>query len=196
MKVFKSQIIIFFKFIIVDRNFNEKPNLDSKKALFLFLVLISVLVNFGCGAYSFTGASVPPHLKSIAIPVVDDRSGSGEPGLREMLTDKLIQKFIDDNTLQVTEKNKADALLECTITSLSDAPSVVAAGEQVQSRRITISVQVSYKDLVKRKTIYQKSFSNYGDYASTGSIAERNSAVENAIDNISEDILLETVSGW
>ena len=28
----------------------------------------------GC-AYSFTGASVPAHLKTIAIPLVDDQSG-------------------------------------------------------------------------------------------------------------------------
>ena len=69
----------------------------------LFVGLIAI--NFtSCCAYSFTGASVPPHLKTIAIPIADDRSGSGEPGLRESLTQKLIKQFIDDNTLQVSER--------------------------------------------------------------------------------------------
>ena len=135
-------------------------------------------------------------MKTIAIPIAEDRSGSGEPGLKELLTDQLIQKFINDNTLQVTEKVNADALLECVILPLSDAPVVVTADENVEARRITINVQVTYKDLVKRKTIFDKKFSNYGDYPSGGSINQRKDAIQSAIDKITEDILLDTVSGW
>lgn len=165
-------------------------------SLCLLLFISLAMSNFGCCFYSFTGASVPPHLKTIAIPVADDRSGSGEPGLRELLTDQLTQKFIDDNTLQVTERTNADAILECTITSLPDVPAVVAAGENVETRRVTLTVNVTYRDLVQRKTIYTKSFSNYGDYPSGGSIADRRSAIEIAVNRVTEDILLDTVSGW
>jgi hypothetical protein len=163
-------------------------------SLLLFITLS--LTNLGCCIYSFTGAAVPSHLKTIAIPIAEDRSGSGEPGLRELLTDQLIRKFIDDNTLQVSERTNADAILECTLTSLSDAPAVVTAGETVTARRITISVRVVYRDLVQRKVIFDKNFSNYGDYESGGGIIERSSAIETAVDRITEDILLDTVSGW
>jgi len=167
------------------------------KIIFLFLFIGFSLANFaGCFSYSFTGASVPEHLESIAIPISEDRSGSGEPGLRETLTKTLIQKFIDDNTLQVTEKNKSDAILNCSIISLTDAPTIITAGEDVQTRRITISVQAVYKDLVKRKTIFDNNFSNYGDYPSGGNINERTDAIQTAVDRISEDILLSVVSGW
>lgn len=167
-------------------------------AALLFLLFMSfTLINFtGCCAYSFTGASVPAHIKTIAIPAADDRSGSGEPGLGEMLTNKLTQDFVEDNTLQISNKTNANAVLECTITSLSDAPAVVAAGENVTSRRITINVQVVYKDLVKRKTVFDKSFSNYGDYPADGGLTERRNAIEAAVKKIAEDILLDTVSGW
>jgi len=175
--------------------------LRSEKYILLLtislLFITSVILNFtGCCLYSFTGAAVPEHLQTIALPISDDRSGAGEPGLRELLTERLTQKFIDDNTLQVTERTAADAILECTITSLSDAPAIVTAGENVTSRRVTISVQAAYKDLVKRKTIYEKNFSNYGDYSSAGDINARRTAIEEAVDNITEDILLDTVSGW
>jgi hypothetical protein len=161
------------------------------------LFIISGLINFvGCCVYSFSGASVPAHIKSIAIPQTLDRSGSGEPGLGELFTSKLTQKFVDDNTLQVTNKSNADATLTCIISSLNDAPSVISAGESVTSRRITLTVQVTYKDMVKRKTVYDKSFSGYADYASSGSISQRRSAIESAIDNITDNILLDTVSGW
>mgnify|MGYP003597813926 CR=1 FL=1 len=161
----------------------------------LFVGLIAI--NFtSCCAYSFTGASVPPHLKTIAIPIADDRSGSGEPGLRESLNQKLIQQFIDDNTLQVSERTSANAVLECSIVSLNDAPAIVSAGEDITSRRITIGVRVIYRDLVKRLTVYEKTFSNYSDYPSNDPITGRQSAIDAAIELISEDILLDTVSGW
>jgi len=173
------------------------------KTLCFYLTILlfgsGILVNFnGCFGcpYSFTGASVPPHLKTIAIPFADDRSGFGEPGLREMLTDKLTQKFIEDNNLSISERINADALLECVITGINDAPAVVTSGESVASRRISINVQVTYKDLIKRITIYEKQFSNYGDYSSSGGITERTKGIEAALEKISEDILLDTVSGW
>jgi len=164
---------------------------------FVLLFSIGILSNLtGCSGcpYSFSGASVPPHLKSVAIPFAEDRSGSGEPRLRELLTEKLTQKFIDDNNLQIAEKSSADAVLECVVVSLSDVPAIVSAGENVASRRITITVQVTFKDLVQRRTVFEKQFSNYGDYS--GGISDRNLGIEEAINKISDDILLDTVSGW
>lgn len=180
--------------------FEQKTILHSVNRtlnIIIFLFIFLSVVNFtGCCVYSFTGASVPQHLKTIAIPTAEDRSGSGEPGLKELLTQQLTQKFINDNTLQVTEKVNADAQLDCIILPLSDAPAVVSAGENVQVRRITINVQVTYKDLVKRKTIFDKKFTNFGDYPSGGTISQRKDAIQTAIDLITEDILLDTVSGW
>jgi len=163
----------------------------------ILLFVFPILLNLSGCSYSFTGASVPEHLKTIAIPVGIDRSASGEPSLGDNFTNELIQKFIDDNTLQVTEKVKADALLECTITTLSDSPAVVSGGENVTSRRINITVKAVYKDLVKRKTIFEKNFSNYGDYTNEGDIITvRNEAIATAIDKITEDILIGVVSNW
>ena len=149
------------------------------------------------GCYSFTGASVPPHLNTIAITLFQDRSGSGEPDMPEAFTNELIQKFVDDNTLTVREKAFADAIVEGTITSLVDAPAIVAGGEDVTSRRVTLNVRVIYKDLVKKKVVFDKSFSNFGDYANSGNIVvQRRSAIETAIDKITEDILLAVVANW
>lgn len=164
--------------------------------LLLLFVVITVLNFGGCCGYSFTGASVPPHLKSIAIPVAEDRSGSGEPGLRESFTEKLTRFFIDDNSFEVADRTNADAIVECSIVSLTSAPAVITGGETVSSLRISISVKAVYRDLVERKTVFDKNFSNYGDYSASGSFEDRRAAIETALDRIAEDILLETVSGW
>ena len=193
----KDTLFLFKKNIQFLKNILKERISHPSLALLFLLFISSIIINFvSCGVYSFTGASVPKHIKTITIPVAQDRSNSGEPGLGEQLTNMLIQKFIDDNTLQIVNKNNANSVLECTITSLTDAPAVVSAGENVTSRRVTIVVQAVYRDLVQRKTIFDKSFSNYGDYAASGSISERKNAIQTALDKITQDILLDTVSGW
>lgn len=158
-----------------------------------------ILLFTGC-PYSFTGASVPSHLKTIAIPLVDDQSGFGEAGLRERFTTELTNLFISDNSLEVAERTTADAILEAVITSIADAPSVVGQvggqSDQVSKRRVTITVEAVFTDMKLRKKVWDKTFSNWGDYDSGGGISQQQAGLQESIKKISEDILLETVSGW
>jgi hypothetical protein len=149
----------------------------------------------GC-AYSFTGASVPPHLTTIAIPLVDDQSGFGEAGLREDFTRELTDLFISDNSIRVADRSTADAVLSGSIISVTDAPSMVQQGEQVSQRRITMSVRFTFQDMKLRRKVWEKSFSNWGDYQSGSDISQRQSGLKEATRKLSEDVLLETVSGW
>ena len=168
---------------------------DSRIVLILLFSTLA-LINFGCGAYSFTGSSVPSHLKTIYIPVAQDKSIAAIPSLREILTDDLIQRFINDNSLQVANATSADATLDCIITSVTDVPAIVSAGEQINARKLTINVKVVYKDLVLKKTIFDQNFSSFGEYVPGQQVNEREEAIAVAIGNISEDILLAVVSGW
>lgn len=174
--------------------------MTSANVLKIYLTIFIVSIIATACSYSFTGASIPPHLESVAIPLFDDRSGSGEPNLREDFTNELITKFIDDNSLQIRERVNSDAILEGTILSLNDAPSSVGAEQGIESvttRRVTLTVRVTYKDFVKKETIFEQSFSNYADYENVGDItALRTEAIQEAIDKITEDILLAVVSNW
>ena len=175
------------------KGFTAVTNVITYLGIFYFFSIFVGCV--GC-PYSFSGASVPPHISTVAIPFTEDKSGAGESGLREAFSNKLTQKFIDDNNLKIADKNSANALLETAITSVTDAPAVVTSGETVTTRRVTLVVQVSYKDLVKKKTFYEKQFNNYGDYSVADGKTGRDAAITDAIDKITDDILLETVSGW
>ena len=165
-------------------------------AMILIFFVSLALINFGCGAYSFTGSSVPSHLKTIYIPVAQDRSVAAIPGLRELLTDDLIQRFIQDNSLQVSNATSADATLDCMITSVTDIPAIVSAGEQINARKLTINVKVVYKDLVVKKTIFDQNFSSFGEYVPGQQVNEREEAIAVAVGHISEDILPAVLSGW
>ncbi len=163
----------------------------------VFLSSLSLISIWGC-SYSFTGSSVPNHLKSIYIPFCVDRSGSGEPNMADDFTTSLIDQFIGDNSLSIADnRQSADAILECTINSVPDAPTVIESGENVSKRRVTINARVIYKDFVMKKTVFDKSFSNYSDYLNSGDVrSNKLDAIQNAIELITEDILLAVVSDW
>lgn len=160
---------------------------------FIIAAAASVLL---MSCYSFKGGSVPTHLKTIAIPTFNDQSGFGEPGLRETFTNIIIERFMQDNSLELADQNISDSILECTITAVNDEPFVIAAGEAVTKRKITVTVKAVFKDLKFKKTIYDKQLSNWGEYETSGGPEQRKEAFTTAINKLAEDILLETVSGW
>ncbi len=167
-----------------------------RTALTTALLLAALAGLAGC-FYSFTGSSVPPHLKTIAIPLVDDQSASGIPGLREELTNKLIDRFRGDNSLEVTDdRTHSDAILEGIVVSVADQAQVVAQGETVTRRRVTVAVKATFQDMKLRKKIWSKQFSEWGDYESSGGPPQRQTAIDAAVDKLAEDILLDAVSGW
>ncbi len=168
--------------------------LISSKNIISILIL-SLL--WSC-SYSFTGSSVPPHLKTISIPTVKDRSGSGEAYLSNDFTENLVQQFVDDNSLQVTNSTNSDAILLVTVVSLGDRAEVISGvGEKATERKVTITVKAVYKDLIMKKTIFDKRLSNYATYdASQGAAENRQAAILEAIENVNLDLLLAVVSDW
>ena len=176
---------------------NEKVTMEKRTHPFLFLLLVfhcSFLIA-GC-TYSFKGGSVPPHLKTIAIPIVEDQSAYGDPALRDSFTKQLVDRFTNDNTLQLTDRNTADCMLEGVVTNVKDEPAILHGGEQVAQRRITVTVRMTFQDLKLRKKVWEKEFSNWGDYPSGGGLTQRNEGVTEAVRKLTEDILNDTVAGW
>lgn len=162
------------------------------------LVAAAVIVTSafaGC-SYSYTGSSVPQHLRTIRIGLFDDRTGSGEPALREQVTNRLIDRFRQDNSLDVTDQTSADCELEGAVATFSDLPTVVAAGETVQRARITLGIKALFRDQKLKKTVYEKTFTAWGEYDIGADPTIRRAAITTAVEKATEDILLETVSGW
>lgn len=147
------------------------------------------------GCYSFTGGSVPDHLKTISIAPSNDNSGFGNPRFRDILNRRLIDKFRNDNTLVLVETN-GDAQLQSTIASINDAIVSVSPGEIERERKLTVTVDAEYTDVVKHKTVWKRSFSNFQVYVISQGQQAREEAVIAAIQQLGEDILLAVVSGW
>ncbi len=166
-----------------------------KNYKFKYLTLFFILINLPA-CYSFKGGSVPPHLKTIAIPTFNDQSGFGEPNLREIFTNKVKDLFIKDNSLELSNELISDCILECTILNVANEPAVIAPGETVEKWKITINVQVVFQDMKLKKKVFDKRLSNWTEYDASAGIEARQSAINSTIEKLSEDILLEVVAKW
>lgn len=171
-----------------------KPN----KLTCSFIVLLAIATILISCSYSFTGASVPKHLQTIAVPNFIDNSGKGESDLDTRFTYQTIQKFINDNSLKIADKKNADAIIDCTITRFTELPASISGEETIDNMRITITVKVIYRDLVEKKKIFEQTFSNHYDYSNSGGNFQeaRTEAIDTVIDMVSEDILLGVVANW
>src|SRR5688572_4653622 len=70
-------------------------------------VAIAILAA-GC-SYSPNPSSVPSHLKTVAIPMFENRTT--EPSLEQEVTQAVVDRFVKDNHLRVVSEGDADALI-------------------------------------------------------------------------------------
>ncbi len=159
----------------------------------LFCIIISMQLLKSC--YSFTGGSVPPHLKTMKLGTVNDQSGYGNPEYKLNLTESLLNNFRRDGSFELVEIG-GDAELSVSINSINEATISVNPGELETERRITVSCTVEYYDNVNKTVIWKKDFSSYGIYELKNAQTARNDAIANALIQLADDILLAVVSGW
>jgi len=157
------------------------------------LMLILIVILTSCGYYSFKGA-LPSHIQSIAIPIFVDRSGY--PGILEKATDGVIESFISDNTLKVVDESKADIILNATIQSVLQKAVAIKAGETVSEYQMQVSIKVICEDIKKSKKLYEKVFRQYGVMSNTAGQDEKDQAIDDALELITEDIINATLGGW
>jgi len=155
----------------------------------LFIICLS-------GCYSFTGASIPSHIHTIAIPLAEDISAFGQSELRQNLTQTLTNKFVREGSLQVASRSNGDALLTVTIDRITDEATGVRAGETLTNKQVTIFVTATYFDQKKQKQFWQRDFQQSAVYAISQNLEGLKQALAQAEDKLTDDLLLATISNW
>ena len=158
--------------------------------------IVLLLLISGCGYYSFTGATIPEHLGSIAIPLVEDNSISTVSAMDEEMTQLLIDRFVRQTRLSL-EPNElaADALLSLIITRYDNVPTSVSGNEQATRNRVSITVSVQYQDQVEDAELLNRTFSAFEEYAPFDPDQEESAAFA-ALIKIPEDIFTAATSNW
>lgn len=161
----------------------------------LFLALC-VLIS-GCGIYSFTGASIPDHMNTIAVPLVEIRTSGSISDLDQTLTEALVERFVDRTRLTLEpSEDAADAVLTTSVDRYSLTPVAVTGEERASLNRVTIVVSVRYLDRVEENERLSRTFTASADYDPVEGPAGESEAVLRAVDQLANDIFTAATSDW
>jgi len=158
-----------------------------------------------CGSvqYSFTGASLSPHIKTIAIANFYNDSGGGPPNLSQQFTEEIKDYYARNTSLAVVNGN-GDLQLEGSIVSYQFspvAPQATGTNEQADRAglmRLTITVKASYVNTRDDTFDFNnKTFSFYEDFSANVNPATVEEGLINTIfEQIIFDIFNATVANW
>ncbi len=162
-----------------------------------FLLTSPFFLLTSCGVYSFSGASLPEHLRTVAIPPAEVRAQGAVPSLDAALTDALVARFVDQTRLSLEpDETQADALLEVVLERYTITPVAVTGDEVASLNRVTISVAARYTDRVEDRERLARSFSDSQDYDPAEGAAGEAEAAARAIETIADDIFTAATSDW
>lgn len=177
------------------------------------LLLSSLLLLWSCGVYSFRG-NLPAHINSLAVAGVVNQTS--EFTVTDLVRELVIDLFVTENIIRITDEDRADSDLQITISRVTDRPSTYTVGETVEEWRIDVTTQVVWYDLMRNRPLFEKTFTGFGFYPPSGDIGSDNIDNDNdgaideadefgdprefamrvAVQKISEDILNEVIGTW
>ena len=158
------------------------------------LIILTAVAVCGCWYYSTSGSLLPPHIKTVAVPLFGNET-AWEYGIKETLTDEVIEAFTRDNTLKIESQRNADSVIRGTITSIKEIPFTYDKEEQVQEFKVQILVNIKFEDLKERKIIWEdEAMEGWGTYSPQDTVWQ--AGIDQAIEKLASDIVNKTVAGW
>ena len=162
----------------------------------IFSLLACWLLTACTGGYSFTGASIPPGAKTIAISTFPNYASTVNPQLSQKLTDELIQMFSSQTPLNVTT-GEGDLQLSGEITGYDTRASALSSSDEVSMNRLTITIKVKFVNTLDPEADFEQQFSRYRDYsASQDFSAVESGLMSEIVTELCEDIFNKSVVNW
>ncbi len=163
---------------------------------YIFLLLASTIL-FGCGIYSFTGASVPDGTKTFQVNRFENNAFLVEPGLENDFRNALIT-IIENQTNLSYVKSGGDLIYEGEITTYRISPTTATSQNTAAQNRLTISVKVSFYNTKKEDDDLESSFSFFYDYPGSSQLigAQKTTAHEEIFERLTQDVFNATLARW
>ncbi len=152
-------------------------------ATLIVLTLISA-----CG-YHLTGtgtASLPKHLKTVAIPVFSNTST--EPDIHRNMTNIIRQSFINDGRLKVVNRKNADLVMRGILNSYALQAVSFNSNDIAVEYYVLLGVAIDVKDMVKRKPFLKQNFTTKWDFRTTADVINSEAARQTALNNAYKEL--------
>jgi len=167
----------------------------------LLYLTISILLLSGCKInYSFTGASIPPEVKTVNIIYFPNNASLVVPTLSQKLTDGMRDKFTSETSLDLVNEG-GDLIMEGSITGYRTSPVAIQQTNQGEDQaalnRLTISIEVIYTNTFDDNLSFESTFSRYADYSSSENLETvQDGLIEEINTMLIEDVFNKAVVNW
>jgi hypothetical protein len=167
-----------------------------RRAFVLIFVFFIAFIFQGCGVYSFTGASIPPEAKTISVLYFPNKASMVQPMLSKNITEALQDKFRSESSLSITQRN-GDLSVEGEITGYDTQPIAIQGNQTAALNRLTLTVNVRFRNRFEEKANFESSFSRYRDYPSSKSLSSAETdLLPGMIEELIQDIYNKCVVNW
>jgi hypothetical protein len=168
-----------------------------RNSVILLTAVILLLSLNGCSvSYSFSGASIPPQVKTINVQYFTNRANLVQPGLSQLLTEALIDKCKAQTNLSMIN-GTGDVSFEGEITDYNTLPLTVGADASAAMNRFTITIKVRFKNTVDPTLSYDQTFSRYKDYDSNKDLSQVEKQLSiDIVELLVEDIFNQAFVNW
>jgi len=170
----------------------------SKK---IFLILFYALYVFigtittSCGAYSFSGASVPDSIKTVKVNPFDNKARYVNTQLASRLTNQVTQKITNQTRLSPTNGDNAHYEIGGYISDYSVTTSGIS-NQQAVNNPLTVGVHISLNNHLAGKTEEYDVSRSFEFSANTSLQTAEAALLDEIIRGLTDDIFNRIFSNW
>ncbi len=157
------------------------------------------LMASGCGIYSFSGSSLPSHIKTIAVPIL--RNETLEYDVANEITAAVTQRFIQDGRLKIVGEKRADCVLDARVIAYENKVHNYSADQSPEDYIVLLRVGATLHETAKNRDLWKDDQITVSAVYSVASgqdqpLTDEKSARAKAIADLAEDILARTMEQW
>ena len=163
---------------------------------YISTIIILTIIISSCGIYSFSGTSISENVNTFCVYYIKNNAQLIQPNLSNNLTEELKTKCLNETNLTWQEKD-ADIIFSGSINDYYIKPMSIQNNETAAQNRLTIKVNITYKNSIDDSQNFKKTFSHYTDFDSSQNFVEIEDELNSIIiANLVEDIFNSALVNW
>lgn len=172
-------------------------NMTCKSIKVSVLGLLLLLLGSCRMTVSLTGGDVDPRAKTVYVQTFRNNATLVNPILSQDFTNALKDKIQGQTPLTIINTQNGDYSLEGEISGYSINPVAIQGDETAAMNRLTITVNVRFKNRFDETKNFEQSFSRYVDYSSSQNFtAIEGNLVSEINEALTEDIFNKAFVNW
>ena len=162
----------------------------------IILILFAIFATTLISCYSFSGASIPPNIRTFSVDMFQNRATMINPTLSMEMTDGLRSYISSRSNLREID-GAPDIEISGEITAYTLTPMAAQADAQAALQRFTITIRVNFANNVTPADSFTQNFSVFRDFDSTLDFnAVEEGFVREIVEQLVNDIFMRAFANW